>query len=186
LHRFAAISLVAVLSLSGCAAVAVSRISDFGGQRDIQLVGGLKSDVWLAPKSLDFGVPFIFHYYGAAKPFGLRLQIWDASRRYQTVEINETVVNYDDGEVIRNVDIWSRPLKPYTQHNSSSSGGIQTEMFMLSDEIEELVLRHADLKITLKGNLITTDGERIPFEASESFHAESRSDVKFWDMGAGC
>jgi hypothetical protein len=58
--------------------------------------------------------------------------------------------------------------------------------FSLDPGREGFVLRHADLKITLKGHLITTDGERVEFEASESFHAESRSDVSFWDAGAGC
>jgi hypothetical protein len=167
--------------------LAVYSISDFGGQRDIRLVGGLKSDVWLAPKSSSFGVPFIFHYYGAGKPAGLRLQIWDESRQYRTIDINEVVVEYQDGEIVRKEDGWSRELKPYTQYNSSSSGIIQTEMFMLSDQIQGLVLRHADVKITLKGQLVKANGERVAFEASEFFKATSRSGAStFWEVVAGC
>ncbi|MBL8797837.1 MAG: hypothetical protein JNM56_28325 [Planctomycetia bacterium] len=167
--------------------LAVSSISDFGGQRDIRFVGGLKSDVWLAPRSTSFGVPFLFHYYGAGRPFGLRIQIWDDSKQYRSIEITEVVLEYQDGDVVRKNDGWSRQLKPYTQYNSSSSGIIQTEMFMLSDQIERLVLRHADVRVTLKGHLVKTDGERIAFEVSESFKAESRSGVTtFWEVLAGC
>src|SRR5262245_49326144 len=111
--------------------LAVSSVSDFGGQRNIRLAEGLQSDVWLAPKSLSFGIPFIFHYYGAGKPFSLRLQIWDESKRYREVEITEVVVEYKDGEVVRRSDVWSRRLRPHTQYNSSSAGVTQTEMFML-------------------------------------------------------
>jgi hypothetical protein len=167
--------------------LAVSSISDFGGQRNIRLVGGLKSDVWLAPKSSSFGVPFVFHYYGAGRPFGLRIQIWDDRKQYRSLEITEVVLGYQDGEVVRKTDGWSRQLKPYTQYNSSSSGVIQTEMFMLSDQIEGLVLRHADVKVTLRGQFVKAGGERVAFEASESFKAESRSGVTtFWEVLASC
>lgn len=166
---------------------AVSNISDFGGQRDIRLVGGLKTDVWLAPQSTSFGVPFVFHYYGAGRPFGLRVQIWDDSKQYQSIEINEIVLEYQDGEVVQTSDVWSRQLKPYTQYNSSSSGIIQTEMFMLSDQIEGLVVRHENVRITLKGWLMKVGGERVAFEVSESFKAESRSGITtFWEVLAGC
>jgi hypothetical protein len=167
--------------------LAASSVSDFSGQRDIRLVDGLQADVWLAPESVRFGVPLLFHYYGAGKPFGLRLQIWDHSRRYRAVEITEVVVEYKDGEVVRRSDVWSRRLKPHTQYNSSSSGVTQTEMFMLSDQMERLVLRHADVKITLRGQLVDADGKRVAFEASESFEAESRSVVApFWYVLAAC
>jgi len=166
---------------------AVFNISDFGGQRDIRLVGGLKTDVWLAPQSTSFGMPFVFHYYGAGRPFGLRVQIWDDSKQYQSIEINEIVLEYQDGEVVQKSDVWSRQLKPYTQYNSSSSGIIQTEMFMLSDQIEGLVVRHENVRITLKGWLMKVGGERVAFEVSESFKAESRSGVTtFWEVLAGC
>ena len=143
--------------------------------------------MWLAPQSTSFGVPFVFHYYGAGRPFGLRVQIWDDSKQYQSIEINEIVLEYQDGEVVQKSDVWSRQLKPYTQYNSSSSGIIQTEMFMLSDQIEGLVVRHENVRITIKGWLMKVGGERVAFEVSESFKAESRSGVTtFWEVLAGC
>lgn len=167
--------------------LAVSRVSDFGGQRDIRLVAGLKSDVWLAPRSTNFGVPFLFYYYDAGGPFGLRIQIWDESRLYRSIEITEVVLEYEDGEVVRKKDAWSRELTADTQYNSSSSGLIESEMFMLSDQIEGLVLRHANVKLTLIGQLVKADGEEVAFAVSESFDAESTSGVTtFWEVLAGC
>src|SRR5262245_17287906 len=98
--------------------LAVSNVSDFGGQRDILLAEGLESDVWLEPKPSSFGVPFVFHYYGTGKPFGLRIQIWDDSRQYRKIDVTEVVLEYEDGEVVRKTAAWSRQLKPYTQYNS--------------------------------------------------------------------
>ncbi len=154
--------------------VAVSTISDFGGQRNIQLAEGLKADAWLAPESTSFGVPFVFHYYGAEGPFGLWIQVWDENKQYRTLEVSEVVLEYEDGEIIRNNETWSRQLTPYIQHNSTTLGIVKTEMFMLSDQIEEVVLRHTDVKITLRGLLIEASGEQTPFETSEVFTAESR------------
>lgn len=165
----------------------VSSMRDFGGQRNIRLVQGLKSDVWLAPTSFNTGVPLIFWYSGAGGPFGLRLQIWDESWQYQAIEITEVILEYHDGEVVRKNDSWSRQLKPYIQYNSSSSGVTQTGMLMLSDQIEGLVLRHADVKITLKGYLVRGKAERVPFEASESFRPYSRPGITtLWQVLASC
>ena len=137
-------------------------------------------------RSLQFSA-FVFHYYGAGRSFGLRIQIWDHCKQYQSIELTEVVLEYNDGEVVRKNEGWARQLKPYTQYNSSSSGITQTEMFMLSDQIEVLVLRHADVRITLKGQLVKAGGERVAFEASESFKAESRSGVTtFWEVLASC
>jgi hypothetical protein len=160
--------------------------SNFGGQNDIRLVESLKSDVWLEPSFSSFGVPFIFHYHVMGKPFSLRLQIWDESKQYQKIDITEVVIEYPDGEVIRKQNVWSRKLKPYTQHNSSSSGDIKTEMFMLSDRIEGLILRNVNVKISLKGQLIKDTGERLPFGIWEEFKAKSElSVITYWAILAG-
>jgi hypothetical protein len=72
--------------------IAISSISDFGGQRDIKLVRGLESDIWLTPKSSSFGIPFFFQYYSGQGPFDVRLQIWDESQQYWGIEITEIVL----------------------------------------------------------------------------------------------
>ena len=182
------------LGLAACGAYAfltgglvVFNVSDFGGQRNIRLATGLKSDVWLAPRLTSFGVPFVFHYHGGGKPFGLRIQIWDDSKQYEAIEVTEVVLKYHDGAVVRKTDAWSRKLTPYTQYNSSSTGMVQTDMLMLSDQIDGLVVRHTSVTITLKGHLSTASGEQVAFEAAESFEAESGLGVTtFWTVLAGC
>ena len=160
--------------------------SNFGGQTDISLVEGLKSDVWLEPSLSIFGSPFIFSYHVLRKPFSLRIQIWDESKQYQKIDIVEVVLRYSDGEFVRKQNVWSRKLKPYTKYSSSSSGDIKTEMFMLSDKIEDLVLRHVDVKIYLKGQLVKATGEQLPFDVCEDFTAESNlSLTTYWTMLAG-
>ncbi len=160
--------------------------ADFGGQRDIRLVGGLKSDVWLQPDVSKVSIPFLGHYYGADVPCGLRLQIWDATKTYASISITEIVVAYADAETERHVQPWIRQLQPYTQHNSSSSGIIKTEMMMLSDTVPGVVTRHKDTRVTVTGKLVMMSGEEVEFSASESFDAESDFDVTtFWEVLAG-
>jgi hypothetical protein len=167
--------------------LAVDNEDGFGGQRDIVLANGLQSDVWMDPRETKFDIPFIFHYYSTGKPFGLRLQIWDSSKQYLTIEITEVLVAYQDGEVIRKTNPWVKHLRPYTQYHSSSSGSSQTEMFMLSDHIPELVLRHADVKITLTGWLIKADGQRVAFQISEMFKATTLNRiVTYWQVISSC
>ena len=125
-------------------------------------------------------VPLVFHRSTAGPPYSLRLQIWDDHKRYQAIEVAEILIEYADGEIVRNTDGWSRSLKPYTQYNVSSSGVVGTEMLMLSDQIPDLITRHADVKITLKGRIQTVTGERMPFLATATFEAKSRSRVSTW------
>ena len=165
----------------------VSNVDDFGGQRTILLADGLESDVSLVPVSRHLGVPFICHYYSAGKPFGLRLQIWDKSKKYRSIEITEVRIEYENGEVVKNTEPWLRELKHYTEYHSSSSGRSQTEIFMLSDQIPQLVLRHIDAKITLTGQLIKADGKKVSFKALETFKAESRTQVTtYWQEISSC
>lgn len=116
----------------------------------------------------------------------MRLQIWDATKTYSSISINEIVVAYADGQTVRHVKPWTRQLQPYTQHNSSSSGIIKTEMMMLSDTVPGVVARHKNVRVTMTGKLVTTSGEEVDFSASESFEAESGFDVTtFWEVLAG-
>ena len=184
------LGLAIVLGVTLCAVftggIAISNRDWFGGQRNIILADGLKSDVWLAPRKTEFSIPFLLHYYGGGSPFSLRLQIWDSSKQYVAIEIAETRVTYSDGDSSLQTSKWSRKLTPYTQYNSSSSGIIQTEMFMLSDHIGNLVRRHKDVTVTITGHLRKTDGEEVDFSVSEDFKARSGFDITtFWEVMAG-
>ena len=179
----AAFTIIYVVTTGG---LVVYNSSSFGGQNDIRLVDSLKSDVWLEPSFLAFGIPFILSYNGVGAPFSLRLQIWDESKQYQQIDIAEVVLKYSDGEVVQKQNAWSRKLKPYVHYSSSSSGDTETEMLMLSDKIEQLVLRHVDVKIYLKGQLVKETGERVLFGVCEDFKAKSElSLIPYWIILAG-
>ncbi len=183
------IGLTIVVAVALCAVftggIAISNRDWFGGQRNIVLVDGLKSDVCLAPRNTQLSIPFLLHYFGGGSPFSLRLQIWDRSKQYVAIEITEIRVTYSDGDSFRKTSKWSRALKPYTQYNRSSSGIIQTEMFMLSDHISNLVGKHADVTVTMTGHLTKSNGEEVHFSASEDFKARSDFDIStFWEVMA--
>ena len=159
---------------------------DFNGQSNIHLADGLDSDVWLAPRLSNWHVPLICHYYGASGPYGLRLQIWDSSEKYSSIEITEIILEYSDGEVARNANKWTRNLERHTQHNSSSAGIIKTEMMMLSDTIDDLVTRHMDVTITVKGHLVKFNGAKVEILASQSFEAQTGFHIEsYWPIMLG-
>ncbi len=166
--------------------VAVSNSHDFGGQRDVRLVDELKSDIALSPRRTSWGIPFLIYYDGSGPPYSLRLQIWDSSNSYVSIELTEIVMTYKDGEVVRRTDVWKRTLQPHTQYNSSSTGIIETEMMMLSDTVDALIVRHADVSILMNGHLIKSNGKKVEFSAAEAFEAESRFRVTtLWETMAG-
>jgi len=188
------IIILVVLAVVGYGAYAVltggltyERIENFGGQRNIRLVSGLKSDIALDGKMTNFSIPLVFHYLREEKPFGIFLQIWDDEKKYGAIEIAEVLIDYVDGESIREKVSWSRQLRPYTAYNSLSGKLITTEMLQLGDRIDDIVKRHADVKITLLGHLEKVTGEKVSFQVSESFKAESRSRWgTWWEAIAGC
>ena len=166
--------------------LAFSNNKDFGGQRNVTLTEGLRSDLWLAPKFSNWSIPLVCHYYGSSKPFGLRIQIWDISKSFTKIEIDEVIVSYEDGQTVTHTKGWSRTLKEYTRINSSSSGIIRTEMMMISDTIDDVVVRHESATITIKGLLLKNDGTNVAFSTSEDFEAESDFRVTtFWEVLAG-
>ena len=166
--------------------IVISNRDWFGGQRKIVLVDGLKSDVWLAPRKTEPGIPFILYYFDSGSPFSLRLQIWDRSKQYVAIDITETRVTYSDGDSSRKKSKWSRALKPYTQINSSSSGTIRTQMFRLNDQISNLVDKHEDVTVTIKGYLTRSNGDKVYFSASADFEARSDSKITtMWEVMAG-
>ncbi len=127
----------------------------------------------MAPTTLKVGIPFLLHCSVDRAPYHLRLQLWDKSKQYQSIEISEVLLEYSNGECVRKSVDWKRPLKPYTQHHSSQSGSTETEMFQLTDFMEEVVDRHQDVKITLIGIMININGDLKQFQSPIEFKAKS-------------
>ncbi len=157
----------------------MARGNDFGGQVDVQFVPNLQSDIWLSPKNKEFNIPFLFHYYSHGKPYGLRVQIWDENKIYKSIEIRKITINYRNGDVVHRNEEWIRNLEPDNLHNSL----IKTEMFMLSDTVDKLVLEHQDVEIVIEGNLIDIQGNKTSFSVIEKFEARSGFGITtFWDV----
>jgi hypothetical protein len=99
------------------------------------------------------GIPFIFLYNHRGAPHRLEARVGlncstDSISPFEAIEITEVVAEYGDGERIRKINSWYFKAGP-----------------RLTDILTLLTLpRHADVEITLKGNLFKTDGEKTAFD----------------------
>jgi hypothetical protein len=153
----------------------------------IQLENGQRLVVSLNGKTTNISVPFLFHYYRERRPFDIGIQIWDDEKQYRTIEVSRVIVDYTDGESISREVVWSRQLRVWTQYNSSTDGVTKQDVMMVNDQIPDIVKRHADVRIMIVGNLVKITGEKIRFNASDLFKAESRSRWgTWWEAIAGC
>lgn len=155
---------------------------DFGGQQNVELHPGLKADIWLAPHSTDFSIPFVFHRLTTRVPCEIRLQIWDDSQQIRSIRIDEIVLEHPGtSEVQSHAPAWQRTLKPHRQVNSSSQGLIYTDVRALSERIPVRVVHHENVEVTLVGELETMTGEQLPFKTRSSFRAQRYFRVMtFW------
>ena len=155
----------------------------FGGQRNVVLAEGLRSDIWVNPNYAGGGIPFLGFYYATHLPCPLRIQIWDESKKFESIEVETVVVVYQSG-MTRTFDLqWTRKLQAYTQVNSSSPGIIRTPMMMLSEETPPVIEFFSDCVATLSGFLVTDSGDRVPFKVVEAFRYESGLRVgSYWQQ----
>ena len=154
---------------------------EFGSQISVQMADGLAYDAWLTPKTVKVSIPFLLHCDVDRAPYRLSLQIWDESNQYQSIEISEVLLEYQDGKCVRTSVDWKQSLKPYTQHHWCRFGRTEKEMLQMEGFMahfgEEIACRHQDVKITLSGNMIHINGEPEAFSTSIPFEAESRNMV---------
>jgi len=146
----------------------------FDAQGSIQIGNGVQSHVWLAPTYVDCNIPFVFHYAGSKTPFKILLRLSETTWQFQRITVTEVILQYQAGEVVRNDTPWTRAFE--TVRNTQ--GLFEYE---IHDSIDGLILRHSDLKVTLRGYLTRTTGEEVAFEASDSFKAASWSGIStYW------
>ncbi len=158
-----ALGMWALFALVTCGGWRVVNIRGFGAQRDIVLVEGLKSDIWLAPTKSYIGLPLLVHFTTLAEPYSIRLQVWDKQSRYRTITVDTVVVVYADGSTTRQELSWSTPFKKW-------AGGLSARA-----NVPNVVPRHVGHRLTITGRLEEIGGASIPFELSASFRPRSRS-----------
>ena len=165
----------------------VTNTRNFGGMRQVQLTGEIGASFSLEPRHSGWGCPFVFIYYGATKPYGLYVQIWDRGCTFAELEISGIDVAYASGEVVHLHPKWRRQFKEWVTNDVSSPGGpFLRRDFTLWDTVDGIVTRHEDATVTVTGEITTQAGLTIPFVTTEEFVAESHFEIStFWRaMGA--
>ncbi|MGE0191578.1 MAG: hypothetical protein AB7T63_05990 [Planctomycetota bacterium] len=154
---------VALFGLATCGGWRFVKTNDFGGQEDLVLVEGLKSDIWLSPAESYVGLPPLISFTTRGAPFSVRLQVWDRQSRYRTLHVDVVEVIYADGETIRRAIIWSAPFRDW-------AGGL-----CVTSEVPDVVTRHVEHRLTITGRLEELGGAMISFQASVPFRPAHRT-----------
>jgi hypothetical protein len=161
--------LISVPLLSGCCSIYVDR--DFVAQSDGALVTGLKSDVRVAPRTTTIGTPVLLEYQQRSAPYDLRIRIDDESHSFREIEVTQITVTFSDGITVSKDVLWQRNL-----HLATSTRDIATDT-AFDEQIEDVIERHADATITLKGRLLASNGEFVEFNTSTMLKAKTRFSI---------
>jgi|JI6StandDraft_1071083.scaffolds.fasta_scaffold334688_1 hypothetical protein len=145
--------------------ISILRSRDFGGQKAIYLADDMVSTAWVATTKVKVGIPFLLQYTVGKAPYHLRLEMWDKNKHYQSIEVREVLLKFENGECIRRSLDWNRPME---HHGSIPMTAYIEDIVGNCQEIKNC---HQNVRITLSGNLINIAGETMPFAASVDFEA---------------
>lgn len=157
---------VALGACVGCCSIYADR--QLVKQADTHLVDEIKSDIRVNALLTTFGTPLLLEYQQRSAPYDLRIRICDESHSFKLIEVTEIEVAYSDGEVIKKDMLWQRNI-----HRSNSIGSVDSEM-AFDEAIEDVIERHSDATVTLKGRLTKSNGEIVDFSSPATFKARSR------------
>lgn len=151
----------------------------FGGQDDIILAEGLKSDLYIDSGFVKHGAVPIGHYFRTeALPYPLRVQIWDDERLYASINVKTVSIAYLSGKEVRKEVNWVREIVPDRRHYySKEEGSVYDDIRSLSDYISGVVEAYEDCIIRLDGFLVTVSGEKKSFSASVTFEYEHKRGI---------
>lgn len=181
-----ALTICALYALLTAGAV-IYTYNDFGGQRDVILSEGLKSDLWIDASVKRTGAMFIGHYFRTKKlPYALRLQIWDTKIEYSSITVKKVTVTYPDGRTVSTKSPWTRKLEYYERPYGTYEGIAYEPGMTLSDTIPDVIDQYSDCVVHLDGFLVTTEGKSVPFSVKEKFEYESDFGITtYWEVIAG-
>ena len=151
--------------------VAVWNDKDFEGREICSATGEHEASIDLKSDSFQLWVPFIVHYYHQGRPYSIHVQAYDQTGEYQSIEVDEVILNYANGDVVRKQVHWKGELTPHVFKNCSDKYSVESDVREWSQELDGLVRKHSDVTITLKGCRIKASGERVPFVSWRSFEA---------------
>jgi hypothetical protein len=158
-----------------------SQRSGFSSQGSIDFAEELNFNIALRPQVSRFSLPFVFHYESERGPFSISLQLKDHKKRYRSIEIDEVVGRSKTGEVIRAPVQWVGHFLP-AEHVSIVKGKPRiTPVHKVIEHFGEFTLKPEDVTITIRGRLLTTAGEEVPFNVEKHFQYSAETHIStFW------
>jgi hypothetical protein len=135
-------------------------IRDFGPAVPVKLADGSAADIWLQPEIHEIGSPLLVVYKRYTGPYTLNIRNWDGGGMYSAISISDVTVTYADSKIEHpNIDV--------THVRSQKIPGFKTARTLTA--AFDVVGRHLNNKIAVKGVLEKTGGEKAPFEFSLDF-----------------
>ncbi len=138
----------------------------FGGQQTLPMQDGSKVGFWLNPSQTRWDIPLVAHYHSSSPPYTLQLFFPNPDPSNESIEIDEAVVVYDSGLEDRQTGTLRRKI----------SG----DLALWDHPLRDLVKRHENCTITVTGNFLKTDGEKMEFSLSCPFEAEKKTFFSPW------
>ncbi|MDF1853062.1 MAG: hypothetical protein P1U85_19650 [Verrucomicrobiales bacterium] len=133
----------------------------FGGGRTVPLEDGTEVSLWLNPTQKRWNVPFLAGYFSSKPPYTLQVFVAEPDPSWKVFRITEAIVEYQDGRSEQRTGI--------AQWQDASR-----ELSLFRGPLAKLVTTHEDCKVTLKGTIVTVDGEATYFSLSHEFEARPR------------
>ncbi|MDA7613123.1 hypothetical protein N9Z10_05290 [Akkermansiaceae bacterium] len=129
----------------------------FGGQSTVKLKNGTKVGLWLNPTRRQGGVPLLLRCEGSEPPYGLQVFFPEPDPDWEYVTIGEVVIEYEDGtsDTQAKEIVWKR------RRSGTFSG-----------TLKNAVTRHASCRISVKGSISKSGGEKTGLSISHQFEAE--------------
>jgi hypothetical protein len=145
----------------------VVNIKDFGPATPHKLAAGSEADIWLQPRIVEVGAPFLMVYSRYGPPYSLNLRNWDGGGKYKSIHISEISVGYDGNPIAgrRAVDL-TEGVK------LTRDPRFHTARSLIS--VPDAVVFHTDNKASIRGWLEKPDGKKTPFTVSLDFAAQQQ------------
>lgn len=111
-------------------------------------------------------------------PYQVQVYVDDQSSQYQEIEINEIVIEYEDGEVVREKVAWTGVLPEAVVTTGLEEAKVNPAGIKINESVGDFPRRIASGKVSVIGCLIKPSGERVPFQSTNTYKAHHS--LKVW------
>ena len=134
--------------------------------------GDLEANVYFGSEHKAIWIPLIHLFYDHG-PYRTSVHLEDASGENQSIEINEVVIEYKNGEVIREQVLWTGGLPEVASKDGSDEAPQKPVKIELAQTLTHIDCKYASGKLTVRGHLIKPSGERVEFQTTKRFHTDT-------------